>query len=101
MANLRMTRRGAGLLTLAAAAAPRAALAASPADARFAALAALDIDGSARLSPIWATAQGDHRLDAEVDGVSPAARARRARFNRDVLTAAQAIPAAALSREAQ
>jgi uncharacterized protein (DUF885 family) len=101
MADLRLTRRGAGLLALAAVGAPGAALAASAADARFAALSARYIDGTARLSPVSATLLGDHRFDAEVDDVSSPARARRIAFNRAVLAEAQAIPADELSRESQ
>jgi uncharacterized protein (DUF885 family) len=101
MTELRLTRRGAGLLALAAAAAPGAVLADAPADARFAALSARYVDGTARLSPIGATVLGDHRFDAEVDDVSAAARSRRIAFNRQVLADAQAIPAAGLSRENQ
>jgi uncharacterized protein (DUF885 family) len=101
MTELRLTRRGAGLMALAAAAAPGAVLAASAADARFAALAAGYIDGAARLSPIGATVLGDHRFDQEVDDVSAKARARRIAFNRRTLAEAQAIAAAELSRENQ
>ncbi len=98
MTDARLTRRQAGLIALAGAVAPGAALGA---DARFAALAARYIDQSARLSPIWATAQGDHRFDEQVDDVSAEGRARRAAFSHRVLAEAQAIPAAELSRENQ
>lgn len=101
MIDLRPTRRGAGLLALAAAAAPGAVLARSAADVRFAALSARYIDGGSRLSPINATLLGDHRFDTEVDDVSAAARRRRIAFNRQVLAAAQAIPVGELSRENQ
>jgi uncharacterized protein (DUF885 family) len=101
MTDLRPTRRGAGLLALAAAAAPGAALAEPAADARFAALSQRYLDVTARLGPISATTLGDHRFDAEVDDVSAAARARRSAFNRGVLAEARAIAAAELSRENQ
>jgi uncharacterized protein (DUF885 family) len=96
-----LTRRGAGLLALAAAVAPGAALAQAGADGRFAALAARYIDATGRLSPIGATTLGDHRFDRAVDDVSAAGRARRIAFNRQALAQAQAIPAEALSRENQ
>jgi uncharacterized protein (DUF885 family) len=101
MTQLRLTRRSAGLLALAAAVAPRAAAAQTDADARFAALSARYIDETCRLSPINATTLGDHRFDREVDDVSVQGRARRIAFNHAVLTQAQAVPAAALSRENQ
>lgn len=107
MTKLDLTRRSAGLLALAAAAAPHAAFAQGAAftqgaaDARFAALSARYVDESCRLSPIGATTLGDHRFDREVDDVSAAGRARRIAFNHAVLAEAQAIPAAALSRENQ
>jgi len=105
MTDHRLTRRGAGLLALlaagAAAAAPRAALAGSAADARFAALARRYIDVGARLSPISATPLGDHRFDSLVDDVSAAGRARRIAFNRGLLAEALAIRPADLSRENQ
>jgi len=101
MIDLRLTRRGAGRLALAAAAAPRAVLAGPAAEAGFAALSRRYIEGVAQLSPISATTLGDHRFDAQVDDVSAAGRARRIAFNRQVLAECLAIAAADLGREAQ
>jgi len=111
MTEFHLTRRRAGLLVLAAAAAPQALLAqpvvaqpvvaTSPAGARFAELARRYLDASAQLSPIWATSLGDHRFDDQVDDVSAAGRARVAAFNRQVLAEALAIAPAELSRAEQ
>jgi len=94
-----LTRRALTAAGFALLATPAAA--ASAADARFARLAARYIDTTARLSPIGATTLGDHRFDAEVDDVSAAGRARRRAATQELLKAAEAIPAAELSRDNQ
>ena len=70
-------------------------------DAAFAKVSKDWLDGSMKLSPVFATGIGDHRYDAELDDVSAAGRAARIKLNRDVLKALQAIPRAKLSRANQ
>lgn len=73
----------------------------SAADRRFEALGARMLDASLRLSPIGATALGDHRFDAEIDDISAAGRAARLRVARSTLRDLRAIPKAQLSRANQ
>ncbi len=73
----------------------------SAADRAFEALAARYLDQSMRLSPISATAIGDHRFDSEIDDVSAAGRAEGLRFSRDTLAALEAIDRSRLSRANQ
>jgi uncharacterized protein (DUF885 family) len=73
----------------------------SRADRSFETLARRYIDRSARLSPVSATAMGDHRFDRRVDDVSAAGRAAGLRFSRDTLRSLEAIDRAQLSRANQ
>jgi len=84
-----------------ASAADAAATAALTADARFAQLSKDWLDGMVALSPISATAIGDHRHDGEIDDLSAEGRARSLAFSRDMLARLDAIDAAALSRQNQ
>ena len=70
-------------------------------DAAFARLGRDWLEGSLRVSPVFATATGDHRFDAELDDVSAAGRAARIRLNRDLLARLKATPRAELSRANQ
>lgn len=73
----------------------------SPADAAFDALGKDWLETSARLSPIWATAMGDHRYDAQVDDLSPAGWAAKAAASAALLARLEAIETSALSRDRQ
>jgi uncharacterized protein (DUF885 family) len=74
---------------------------ASAADTRFERLAARWIDQNARLAPIGATEDGDHRFDRELDDVSAAGRARTLNFAKRTLAGVEAIDKTALSRANQ
>jgi uncharacterized protein (DUF885 family) len=78
-----------------------AADATAEADAAFASLAKRFVDEGLALSPVYATGQGDHRHDAELDDLSPEGRAKALAWAKAMLAEAQAIDAAALSRENQ
>jgi len=82
-------------------AADAAASAPITADASFAALSQDWLDGMLALSPISATAIGDHRFDGEIDDLSADGRARGLAFSRDILARLDAIDASALSRQNQ
>jgi len=73
----------------------------SEADAAFSALAARFLDEGLALSPVSATAIGDHRFDAELDDMSAAGRQRGVDWARDMLAALDDIDATRLSRENQ
>jgi len=73
----------------------------SQADAAFAALAARFLDEGLALSPVSATAIGDHRFDAELDDLSAAGRQAGADWARSLLGELDAIDIAQLSRENQ
>lgn len=74
---------------------------ASAQDAAFEGLGRAWLEGSLRLSPVFATATGDHRFDAELDDVSAAGRAARVALNRRLLNELRAIPRSGLSRANQ
>jgi len=95
------TRRTATALGFAVLAAPASALAQSDADRRFAALAARFIDQSLALQPAFATQQGDHRFDDQIDDVSAAGLARQVALARTLLAEADALRPEQLSRENQ
>lgn len=70
-------------------------------DAAFAKLGRDWLEGSLRLSPVFATATGDHRFDAELDDMSAVGRAATVKLNRDLLARLKAIPRDKLSRANQ
>ncbi len=74
---------------------------ASPADAQFDKLAARFVDESPALSPVGATALGDHRYDAKLDDVSDAARAHERGAYQRFLDELAKIDRKQLSREQQ
>jgi uncharacterized protein (DUF885 family) len=73
----------------------------SQADAAFAGLAARFLDEGLALSPVTATAIGDHRFDAELDDMSAAGRQKSADWAKAMLVTLDAIDTSALSRENQ
>ena len=73
----------------------------TPADAAFARLAERYLDEVVPLSPVGATRLGDHRFDAELDDVSPAARDQAAKIYRALLADVRKIPKAGLARANQ
>lgn len=75
--------------------------AADTADQRFEQLAAAYMDEFPALSPVAATALGDHRFDSQLDDVSPAARQRAREFHHKYLEALKDIDPAQLSRPNQ
>ena len=77
------------------------AQAATPADAKFEALAKGWVDASMRLSPVSATQIGDHRFDSEIDDMGPKGRAAVVKLATETLAALQATPRAQLSRANQ
>src|SRR5262245_20092640 len=64
-------------------------------------LGARYVRGFPELSPVGATQLGDHRFDAQLDDVSPQARARAIEFYRKVQKELAAIDSARLSRPLQ
>ncbi len=68
---------------------------------KFQALSKEWLDQSMRLSPVGASAQGDHRFDAELDDASAAGIAAGLKFNKSMLTRLNAINIKSLSREDQ
>jgi uncharacterized protein (DUF885 family) len=70
-------------------------------DARFADLARRWLDGTMRLSPIWATSVGDHRFDTEVDDVTPEGDAKSLAFAEGMLAELDGIDTGKLGRENQ
>lgn len=70
-------------------------------DTAFAKVSKDWLEGTLKLSPVFATAIGDHRYDGELDDVSAAARAARIKLNREILKALEATPRAKLSRANQ
>ena len=68
---------------------------------KFSALVDRYLDEFPRLSPIAATSMGDHRFDHELDDISPAGRAVRSHFEREILNELKSLPAAKLSRDDQ
>ena len=95
---------GATALTPAFAAAADVAMPAmppTPADMAFDELSKRWLDGSLRLSPVYATAIGDHRFDGEVDDVSPAGRKASNDFKHGILKELEAVDRSKLSRANQ
>ena len=73
----------------------------SEADRAFAALSGRFVDEGLALSPVYATGQGEHRHDAELDDLSAEGRAKSLAWAKAMLADVQQIDAAALSRENQ
>ncbi len=73
----------------------------TPEDERFSELAKRALDGWLRLSPVFATAVGDHRFDRELDDVSALGRKARAKFRDRILADLAAIDRGKLSRANQ
>lgn len=71
------------------------------ADARFAELSSRWLEAAFKHSPVFATAIGEHRYDAELDDLGAEARRAGLEFNRSILAELDAIDPAALSRENQ
>ncbi|MCP5476594.1 MAG: DUF885 domain-containing protein [Rhodanobacteraceae bacterium] len=84
-----------------AAQAPVSVTAEAQSDARFTELSARWVDGRMRLSPLYATAIGDHRFDGDIDDLSADGRRAAAEFSQKLLTELSAIDSTALSRENQ
>jgi len=78
-----------------------AAQTASRADRAFEALGRRYIDRGARLNPISATTNGDHRFDDRIDDLSANGRAAGLRFSRETLRALERIDRTQLSRANQ
>lgn len=99
-----LTRRSAlafGAAAAFASASATGAVAQSAADAQFQALAEGWMREGMRLSPVYATAIGEHRWDGELDDVSAQARAAGLKLSRDTLAALERIDHAQLSRANQ
>ena len=75
--------------------------ASTSADAIFAELSAHWIEDRFEMSPVYATALGDHRFDAEIDDLGAEARRAGLEFGQTMLAELNAIDAAALSRDNQ
>jgi uncharacterized protein (DUF885 family) len=73
----------------------------SAADVAFQNLSQRYFDEVLALTPVDATALGDHRYDDKLDDVSAAGRERRLTLDRELLTAVHALDAAQLSRAHQ
>jgi uncharacterized protein (DUF885 family) len=73
----------------------------SAADVAFQSLSQRYFDEVLALTPVDATALGDHRYDDKLDDVSAAGRERRLTLDRELLAAVHALDAAQLSRAHQ
>src|SRR5687768_10001345 len=73
------------------AAATPAAAQESEADRAFASLSKRFVDEGLALSPVYATGQGDHRHDAELDDLSPEGRAKALTWAKAMLADVQAL----------
>jgi uncharacterized protein (DUF885 family) len=73
----------------------------SEANAKFNEVSADWIEGRMRLSPLYATAIGDHRFDGEIDDLSADGRRALTEFSQQMLQVLDAIDGSALSRENQ
>ena len=71
------------------------------ADVRFAEISARWVEGRFRLSPVYATAMGEHRFDGEIDDLSAPGRKALLEFSQQTLADLDKLDAAALSRENQ
>ena len=70
-------------------------------DASFAEVSSRWLDGMFALSPVSATAIGNHQHDGEIDDLSAEGRARSLAFSREILAQLDAIDTSRLSRENQ
>jgi uncharacterized protein (DUF885 family) len=70
-------------------------------DAKFADLSKRWLDGALALNPVFATQQGEHRFDAEIDDLSAEGRAKSLAFAKKTLAELDAFDVAKLSRENQ
>lgn len=70
-------------------------------DAKFADLSKRWLDGALALNPVFATQQGEHRFDAEIDDLSAEGRAKSLEFSKKTLAELEAFDVARLSRENQ
>ena len=70
-------------------------------DASFAEVSRRWLDGMFALSPVSATAIGNHQHDGEIDDLSAEGRARSLAFSREILAQLDAIDTSRLSRENQ
>ncbi len=70
-------------------------------DTAFRALTKRWLNGTLALSPVNATALGDHRHDSELDDLSPAGRAAASAFSKAVLAELRKLDTAKLSRAEQ
>lgn len=71
------------------------------ADARFAELSTRWLEAAFKHSPVFATAIGEHRYDAELDDLGAETRRAGLEFSRTILAELDAIDIASLSRENQ
>jgi uncharacterized protein (DUF885 family) len=97
----RLARLHLALFVLALASMPAFAATPGSADARFGALGQRFVDEFGRYSPVYATALGDHRFDAELDDLGTAGRARAIAWIRDLLAQLETIDRSKLSRANQ
>jgi uncharacterized protein (DUF885 family) len=70
-------------------------------DAKFADLSKRWLDGALALNPVFATQQGEHRFDAEIDDLGAAGRTKSLEFSKKMLAELETIDIAKLSRENQ
>jgi uncharacterized protein (DUF885 family) len=71
------------------------------ADARFAGISARWLEGRFKLSPVYATAMGEHRFDGELDDLSAGGRNAMIEFGRKTLAELAALDTSSLSRDNQ
>jgi uncharacterized protein (DUF885 family) len=93
--------RRAVLALAGAAAIPLGRISAAGKTSDFATLTGCWLDGMLALSPVGATALGDHRHDSALDDLSPGGRAAASAFSKAMLVALRQIDPAALSRAEQ
>lgn len=74
---------------------------AAQADAKFAEISAHWLQGRFKLSPVYATAMGEHRYDGELDDLGAAGRSALIEFSRKTLAELVALDTATLSRDNQ
>lgn len=73
----------------------------NPAETAFAQLSARYIEGTAKLSPTYATTLGNHKYDDQLPDLSAAGREAQKRFDREMLAGLAKIDRAKLSRDSQ